>query len=346
MSSSSQLPSWASSSTSIRLAPAEKFGASLPITRAWPLFAASLTPACSIWMVSPPMAFIFEWNSTAITPSPMSTRLAPEFFLMTRPCSFAVRRICRSGAAGVTRPSRNRERPPSSRLLIRGGTPRWHGVAAGGLRRGQHFFHADDVEQLEGSEVPAESPTHHAVDIVDRMGDLRRDARGIDERRRQRGPQEFAGLVFRVEQHPHALGDIVHRLARFNRGDARGLFRPVLEGGRIERPDFAFARGVLAPLVEALAGLFAEGATLDQLLDERMHREGGAIGLVRQALVEVPQHVREHVDAGDIHGPERGAARTAKRGPGDRVDLFDRVLPAGEHLQRSGHAVQARCDCR
>ena len=46
------------------MAPAEKFGASLPTTSAAKFCAASFTPACSIWIVSPPIAFIFEWNST------------------------------------------------------------------------------------------------------------------------------------------------------------------------------------------------------------------------------------------------------------------------------------------
>ena len=92
-------------------APAEKFGASLPTTRAWKFRSASATPALIIWIVSPPIAFIFEWNSIASTPSPRSTRLAPALRLTTRSRSFAVRRICRSGPAGGTAPVRMRFRP-------------------------------------------------------------------------------------------------------------------------------------------------------------------------------------------------------------------------------------------
>ena len=83
-STSSQLPSCASSRSSIRFAPAEKCSPSLPTTSAAKLSAASLTARRSMSMVSPPMAFIFEWNSTPSTPSPRSTRLAPAFFRTTR----------------------------------------------------------------------------------------------------------------------------------------------------------------------------------------------------------------------------------------------------------------------
>ena len=45
---------------------------------------ASATPACSIAMASPPIVFIFEWNSTQSTSSPRSTRLAPSLDCTTR----------------------------------------------------------------------------------------------------------------------------------------------------------------------------------------------------------------------------------------------------------------------
>ena len=50
--------------------------------------------------------------------------------------------------------------------------------------------------------------------------------------------------------------------------------------------------------------------------------------------------MRQHVDAGDVHRAERRAAGTAERGAGDRVDLLDRVLAAGERLERARHAVE------
>ena len=148
-------------------------------------------------------------------------------------------------------------------------------------------------------------------------------------------------MSLRVEEHPHALADIVDGLAGFDRGDARRLLLPVLERRGIERPDLGLAGGALAPLVESLAGLFAERASLDQRIDERRHGKGRAIRVARQALVQVAHHVREHVDARDIHRPERRASGTAQRRAGDRIDLFDGVLAAGERIERPRHAVEA-----
>ena len=90
------------------MAPAENAGASLPITSASKFRDASSTPAVIIATVSPPMAFIFEWNSRPSTPSPRSTRLAPAFRRTDGRRSFARCRICRSGARGGIGPSRKR----------------------------------------------------------------------------------------------------------------------------------------------------------------------------------------------------------------------------------------------
>ena len=87
------------------MAPAEKFGASLPTTSAAKFAAASFTPACSIWIVSPPIAFIFEWNSSARTPSPRSTRLAPAFLRTT--LLLVARGLQDQEIARLTQPSRS-----------------------------------------------------------------------------------------------------------------------------------------------------------------------------------------------------------------------------------------------
>ena len=78
-----------------------------------------------------------------------------------------------------------------------------------------------------GPDLPAKPPPHHAIDVVNGMGNLRRDAGGIDQRGRQRGAKELAGLVFRVEERANAVGQVVDRLTGFDRGDPGGLFRPV-----------------------------------------------------------------------------------------------------------------------
>src|ERR1700723_3917187 len=69
----------------MRLAPTEKFCASLVMTKASNLSPGP--PGFSVWRISEimsaPSAFILEWNSMQPTPSPRSMRDAPEFFLTT-----------------------------------------------------------------------------------------------------------------------------------------------------------------------------------------------------------------------------------------------------------------------
>ena len=156
---SSQFSSCASRSSSIRFAPAEKCGASLPTTTAAKLRSASRTPACSICSVSVPIAFIFEWNSIASTPSPMSTRLAPAFFLTMRDWSFAFLRICRSDARRL------------GSLLSRAQGRRRRAARADLTRDLEDAVDADRVGDLEWAEVPAKSPAHDTVHVVGRVGD-------------------------------------------------------------------------------------------------------------------------------------------------------------------------------
>src|ERR1700686_4992494 len=84
-STSSHSSSWKDMRRSIRLAPTEKFGASLVMTKASKL--SPEPPGFSVWMMSEmmsaPRAFILEWNSMQATPSPRSTNEALEFFLTT-----------------------------------------------------------------------------------------------------------------------------------------------------------------------------------------------------------------------------------------------------------------------
>jgi hypothetical protein len=67
---------------------------------------ASVTPADSICSASPPMAFIFEWNSTASTPSPRSTRLASASSMVraassAASCAGRLERYVRVAGSGV-----------------------------------------------------------------------------------------------------------------------------------------------------------------------------------------------------------------------------------------------------
>ena len=72
---------------------------------------------------------------------------------------------------------------------------RTSGGGSADAARLEHLLDADRVPGFERSELPAESPLHRAVDVVDRVRDFRRDARRVEERRAERGAQEPADFV-------------------------------------------------------------------------------------------------------------------------------------------------------
>ena len=176
-----------------------------------------------------------------------------------------------------------------------------------------------------GPELPAEAPPHGAVDIVDRRRrSPARPARRRPASGRASARRNVADLVLAAEQRADAIADVVDRCARRRATASRaGCFGAV----RPSSPDRASGSRRPVFLVEALPGLRADPAALDQRVDERRQREATR-SLAAQPLGEVARHVREHVDAGDVQRPERRALRPADRRAGDRVDLFDRVLAA------------------
>ena len=190
---SSQLPSWASRRSSIRLAPAEKMSASLPTTSAGKFRPASRTPACSISIASPPIVFIFEWNSTHNTPSPRSTRLAPAFDRTTVERSLA--------DCSISSPGRRRE-PADRGSAVRPEARTSRTIAGGSViaHASRTALDANRVPGFERTKLPAEAPPHRAVDVVDRVGNLGRDSRGIYQCGAERPADEVAGPIFCQEQ--------------------------------------------------------------------------------------------------------------------------------------------------
>src|SRR5204863_6104903 len=103
----------------------------------------------------------------------------------------------------------------------------------------------------------------------------------------------------------------------------RRLTRAIGERGGIERQQLGRAAGALLTFVKTFAALLADRSPADELLGDRRQRE--LAGFVRRQLrLQVPHDVTEHVEARDIHRPERRALRTAKRGTGDGINLLDR----------------------
>ena len=186
---------------------------------------ASRTPRWSMSSASPPIAFIFEWSETASTPSPRSMRLAPAFDATTLSRSRALRRISSSGLAGAE-------------------------------RRGAIWLvaEADGVGQLERAERPPVSPSHRAIDVVDRIRDLRRDLRGVSQGGGKRRLEKLGDAIRSRKELPHALGQRKRR-GGIERRQLDRLPGPILHCLRIERPDIGLAGVVLPALVKAAARL-------------------------------------------------------------------------------------------
>ena len=173
------------------MAPAEKFTASLPTTRARKLADASLTPASSICdgVAADGVHLRVELHrQDVVAEVDQAARGVP-----LRPRRSLARRISQSSAAGGTRPA---------------GT-RTSALPAGGLRTEravrQRFDHerrgsvasiarrrpdADRVPRLERAQLPAEPPAHRPVHVVYGEGNLRRDPRGVDQQLAERVAQE------------------------------------------------------------------------------------------------------------------------------------------------------------
>ena len=66
-----------------------------------------------------------------------------------------------------------------------------------------------------------------------------------------------------------------------------------------------------------------------------------AVRTVAQPNAKISYHVPQHVEARDIHRPERCAFGTSERRPGDGVDLLDRVLACCHLCERAHECVEA-----
>ena len=171
------------------------------------------------------------------------------------------------------------------------------------------------------------------------MGDVRRHPGGVVERRRQRLAQELARFVLAVEQRAHPLACIGDRGGRVDRPDSGRLPWTVLERCGIEREDLRLTVGLLHALVESLPGLLPGEAALEHLCDERGHHPRLA-RFLSEAFAQVGDDVAEDVHAGEIERSESRALRTSERRPGNRINLFRRVLARGHLLEDSQHAVK------
>ena len=265
--------------------------------------AASLTPACSIWIVSPPIAFIFEWNSTQSTPSPRSTQARARRLAFLATCAETGRRRPAGFAAGSSAPDER-------------GSPR----------------RVETPQPIaSSSNGPRSQPKPHCIARSTssmRVGDLGRD---LARRRRASAPSvACAGSAPTLSRRRGRARRCVRSRPRSTRaassdGSFARLPRPVLERRR-DRASRIVAVRLL--LVEALAALRSRPCRARSSSRRAAARRTSPGPRRAQALGEVARDVRQHVDARDVHRPERRALRAADRRTGDRVDLLDRVLAA------------------
>ena len=214
-------------------------------------------------------------------------------------------------------------------------------IGDAGRRTGiQHRVDADGVEELERAEIPAESPPQGAVDVVRRMGDFRRDLRGIQQRAAEGRPQELPHAIAGKKQGADTLGGVLDRPGRFEAAQLRRLPRPVLHRGRIEGQDGAPPGAAFLP-VEPLTRFLPDPAPLDQVADERRQVEYLPFLGPFEPGDEVGGDVGQDVDPRDVHGAERRALRPPDGGTGHGIDFFDGVAPVRELLERGHDPVQA-----
>ena len=126
----------------------------------------------------------------------------------TPPRSRAVRRISQIGRGrrDRARARRRRRRPGAERAARQRLDDQRREV--GRAARLDDFANADRVPRLERPELPAESPAHRPVDVVDRAGDVRRDARRVEQQRPERVAQQLAGAVGAEEQRADPIAGV------------------------------------------------------------------------------------------------------------------------------------------
>ena len=272
--------------------------------------------------MSPPMAFIFEWNSTASTPSPRSTRLAPALRRTGGRSALAARRIRSSGPRACRTASRSR-------------------IASGGSDNPHDSSTTSGPIASHSSNGPSSQPNPHRMARSTSAGGVGNGGSGlrrVNECPAQRRARERTGAAAVPQQRADSRGQVVNGAGGIHRRQLRRLPRPVGERRRVERQDLAALRRALLP-VEALACLLADPAPFDQRVNQRREPERVPLRLTLESPAQIARHVRQDVQAGNVHRAEGGALRAADKRSAQRVDLLDGELPVGQQFQGARRAV-------
>ncbi len=191
--------------------------------------------------------------------------------------------------------------------------------------------HAQRVPGLERAQLPQEAPATGPIDRQEVVADLRNALGGVHDQPRQDVPQVGTAAVFGERQLRHALADVFRPSRSLQAGEGGLLWRPVLEGLQIERPELTPGFG-LDLLVEADVGLVAQPAALDHRADQGagpLVDQYVPVRIIRDRRVQVLRNVRQHVQPHQVVEPEGCRLRPADRRSGQGVDLLDRV-PLGD----------------
>src|SRR5258707_12999783 len=170
-------------------------------------------------------------------------------------------------------------------------------------------LHAESVHLLKRPHLPAESPAHRAVYILQVIRNLRNAPRGVQTRFGKSAPEELLRLVallpfeHRSNQRAKPLARILDRFPSLERSEFRFLPRAVHHGVHVERQNFFFFLA-LHFLVKTLPRFFAQPSPPRHLFEERGHFVNLARLIVRHGFIDIFHHVKQHIEPDNIRGPK------------------------------------------
>ncbi len=131
-------------------------------------------------------------------------------------------------------------------------------------------FEAHRIPEFERPERVRVTPAHGAVDLDDAVRNLRHHVGCVTHVVAQQLPEEAPRFVIERDEGFQAIGQRLDFPHRFERGETRLSGRMILKRLAIERMDFAVFPDAF---VEALAGLIAQPAALNDLAHKRREPE-------------------------------------------------------------------------
>ena len=191
-----------------------------------------------------------------------------------------------------------------------------------GLHASNRSLGATGIPKFKWTELPVESEAHSAIDLDDRICNLRNAVRRVVPNIAKSGPQkrtDLIGLVrffIKSKQHSQSRADVFDILCRLQRGELRLLLRMVFECLPIQREAFFLVprvggrgRPPYILLVETAFGFVAEPFAVEHLLEKV--GQHGAICLVTTELRHIAHYVTEDIESDKIDSSKCRRSRPA-----------------------------------